>query len=184
MENKDLSFKKIGIIVSIIFSLWLLFFASSIISAMTFNPIAEKYLNERFFKLVSPQGWGFYSKNPRDYMINVYDMNTEKPALQWPNNRATNLFGISRYGRSQGIEAGLIQGKISEANWLACEDSPTECLKNYTDKVSVTNSTPHPTICGDIGVVLQEPVPWAWSKNENIIMPSKIVRVDVSCSIE
>lgn len=164
MDIKNSNLRKIGIVVSVVFILWSIFFTASIISAMTFNPISDKYINDRFFKILAPQGWGFYSKNPRDSVIYVYDMNTEISAVKWPNSRADNFFGISRFGRSQGIEAGLIQAALGENNWLACDEKAIDCLKKYNSEVTVINTTPTPTICGDIGIVLQEPLPCVFCK--------------------
>ncbi|ANZ94176.1 hypothetical protein BFC19_01375 [Brochothrix thermosphacta] len=64
-----------------------------------------------------PQGWGFYSKDPRDITFQVVSIKTGKQAVSWPNNRASNWFGLKRYGRAQGIETGLLQENLLSKDW-------------------------------------------------------------------
>lgn len=172
-------------IITTLFTIFLYFIiSSSIISALPHNPLSEKVGNNSFYSILLPQQWGFFSKNPRDESYYVYDLVMEKSAVTWPNNKIENYLGLARSGRAQGTEMGLITLGISEENWTDCNEDPRQCLgetKALADVIK--NKTPNPTICGDIGFIRQQPVPWAWSKNaDDINMSSKIVRVNISCS--
>lgn len=174
---------RLGAFAVLVSLLWLLVFLLSIVSSMPVNPVSQLIPNPNAFKSVFPQGWGFYSKNPRDDQLLVYDLSTQRPTVNWPNNRTENWFGIKRSGRAQGLEVGLIQASIKSDAWTKCEKEPSICLAESQIKVSAINTSPKPTLCNELGLALQQPVPWAWSKRkDNIVMPSKIVRVSVQCS--
>ena len=125
-----------------------------------------------------PQGWGFYSKDPRDLTFEIIDLKDGEEAVQWPNNRIENGFGLSRKGRSQGIEAGRLIANINDDDWKKIENNPVDELRKMKS-ITVKNDSPNPTIKGDIGFIYQEPIPWNWAKNKSLIMPSKIVRLTV-----
>ena len=39
-----------------------------------------------------------------------------------------------------------------------------------------------PTLCGEVVISEQKPVPWAWSKLEKpFSMPAKVLRMEVKC---
>ncbi|WP_246062808.1 SdpA family antimicrobial peptide system protein [Paenibacillus ehimensis] len=174
---------RIGIFTSLITLFWIYIFLLAIHTALPANALTSLPLKEEL-KIIQwfPQGWGFYSKNPREPYFYVYEVPGNKLAGQWPNNRVDNAFGLLRFGRSQGVEAGLLTSKIPSNSLTECKENPVECL-NQLQAIEVENPSPFPTICGDVGFVYQEPIPWAWSKGgEETVMPSKLVRVKVACS--
>ncbi|MCS1352296.1 SdpA family antimicrobial peptide system protein [Mechercharimyces sp. CAU 1602] len=183
MVKKSLSYKYIGIfLLTTLFFLY--FFAISIHSALPTNAVAPLPLEESLAVNRSvPQGWGFYSKDPKESTFHVIDIETGVTAAAWPNNRPINYFGLKRYGRSQGIEAGVIRQQIDESAWQECEEEMFECMRAAEIAQEIENPLSSPTICGEVGYGYQEPVPWAWSKSrEQIEMPSRIARVKITCT--
>ncbi|QKE10788.1 SdpA family antimicrobial peptide system protein (plasmid) [Bacillus cereus] len=178
MIRKD---RKIFIFFVFTFVIYFTIFCLTILVAIPENPLSLSKNSSRLIKTIIPQGWGFYSKNPRDEMIFIYDMEKKEILSDWPNNKVKNLFGLSREGRGKGVEAGLLFSKIGTSKWTTCNKKPEECLENL-DSVVVNNTTPYPSLCGDIGIGKQKPVPWIWGRNKNIEMPSKVVRVKSACS--
>lgn len=65
---------------------------------------------------VLPQGWAFYSRNPRDNTYRVINTKTGERATQFPNTSPNNYFGLSRYGRLKDVEVGRLISKINEKN--------------------------------------------------------------------
>lgn len=149
---------------------------------MPTNPISYTVSHSQFINQLYPQGWGFFSKDPRDSTPNVYNMDTKKEAAIWPNNRLRNLFGASRYGRAQGTELGFIMSKIPNSKWEKCDEGSLTCLSKKKPQITVKNTTPKTTLCGDLGIAQEKPVPWAFGDAiKEIEMPSKVVRVKVKC---
>lgn len=126
------------------------------------------------------QGWGFFSKNPRDPILNAYSLDTNEE-LSWPNNRVSNLFGIDRTGRMQGIELGTIIANIPQDKYITCENSSKNCL-NDVEIFTVNNNNPNPSICGLWAIENVEPIPWSWgSYKDSVNMPSDVTKADIIC---
>jgi len=166
-------------ITTILLQIMVMFY--SIIVALPPNPLSLNKSKTTIIQSYIPQSWGFFSKDPTEEELNVYSLEDDDK-LVWPNNRIKNIFGLSRYGRAQGTEIGLLQSEIPLEKWTNCEDDPVSCLLNES-KIHITNKTPKPTLCGDIGIAMETAVPWSWSKDaDQINMPSKVVRMSVQCS--
>ncbi|MBK3495578.1 SdpA family antimicrobial peptide system protein [Viridibacillus sp. YIM B01967] len=105
---------QVGLIISV-FCIFLYFYF--------INIAPESNITERnIFQQLSPQGFAFYSKNPRD---ETFHFETEQH-LQVPNMQMANFFGLKRTGRAQGIELGKFQEEIPKGNWKTCS-SEKEC---------------------------------------------------------
>ena len=113
-KNELIVSKKALLFIMIIIIYFVLFFSATM-SIMKNNPINDfiqptnKVVHE-----VLPQGWAFYSKNPRDNTYNVVRTSSGDKAVQFPNANTLNYFGFSRYGRSQGVEVGRLISKIDK----------------------------------------------------------------------
>ncbi|MCZ8497363.1 SdpA family antimicrobial peptide system protein [Priestia megaterium] len=162
---------------------WFIVIFYSIVASLPTSAIDLDLENKTLLKTIVPQGWGFYSKDPRGEMSNVYNLDTKKQAVQWPNNRISNVFGLNRYGRGQGTEMGLLTTQVPTDKWTICDKESLDCLLDIKKSIPIVNSTPKPTICGNIGVTQEKPKPWAWSKYKNEVnLTSKVVRMNVECS--
>lgn len=162
---------------------WTTLFAYSVHAAMPTTPIRLPFEEQLQVSRWLPQGWRFYTRDPREPALHVYDLSAEgvNPVI-WPNSHPGNYFGLKRTGRSQGIEAGLIQVQVPEDGWRECNTSPIDCLRSLQPTTRAINTSPNPSLCGDIGVALVPPVPWAWSHSrQTITMPSRVARVNVVC---
>ncbi|WP_338553838.1 SdpA family antimicrobial peptide system protein [Paenibacillus sp. KS-LC4] len=163
---------------------WIYIFAASILAAMPTTALSS-LSDGNSLKIITwfPQGWGFFSKDPKEPQLRIVNMSDGNLAPLWPNNIPKNLFGIQRLGRSQGIEGGYLISKIPESSRIPCTTDPYSCLQESEPTLEILNDNPSPTICGDVGFTFQEPVPWAWSSSEQPIeMPSEVVRVNIQCS--
>jgi antimicrobial peptide system SdpA family protein len=142
----------------------------------------ERKLYTQFFL---PEGWAFFTRNPREDRYIVYRLATGGSWIDTnlgPHNRPRNAFGLNRKSRAQGVEIGLLLVSIHDDEWLACRKSPAICLATTPVSKDFKDISPIPTLCGEIGVVMQPPVPWAWSSLPRpVTMPSKVVRVRVHC---
>ncbi|WP_146553641.1 SdpA family antimicrobial peptide system protein [Rummeliibacillus sp. SL167] len=168
--------------VTVLIGFLVLFY--SIVSTLPTSPVSLDKEKRSIVQILYPQSWGFFSKNPRAEFYDVIDANTGEQAVKWPNNRIRNGFGLIRYGRGQGTEIAMLVHQVKNDKWAICKKDSLQCLEELnTEKITINNSTPNPTICGDIGVVESSPIPWAWAKYSDKIKPtSKLVRVKVSCS--
>lgn len=168
----------------IFFISFFILFLISIISALPQNPLSLKKKNDVIISQILPQGWGFFSKSPREEYLSVYGANSEL-SPNWPNMKMSNLFGINRFGRAQGTEIGLFFGELQEEDFKKCSKTINECIEEMKEikPVEIINYTPKKTLCGEQYITLHEPMPWAWSSSEKRnYKSSKLAKVELKCS--
>lgn len=178
IDKRSLSFT---FLITTLFSIML--FSYAIHAVLPANPVKLPYESKVSMIKWFPQGWGFFSKNPREDQFFAYNLKSGDSVFTFPNNRAENLFGLRRYGRTQGIEYGRIYAKLPVTAWEKCEENSKYCINSLKSSITVENDIPRPTLCGKVGIVNKGIVPWAWSKNSRRIeMPSKVMKVNIICS--
>ena len=154
-------------------------------AALAFNPIKLPLEKQARAPYWLPQGWKFFTRDPKEEREAFYRRTPEGAwvsAAGGANAEPSHGFGLSRAARAQGVEFGLLVQPISQNAFQACEESPLACLERAEEALSIKNESPLPTLCGSIGIVMQKPIPWAWAGSaDTIIMPSRVVRVRVSC---
>ncbi|WP_242592477.1 SdpA family antimicrobial peptide system protein [Corallococcus exiguus] len=156
-------------------------------AALPYNPLQLPFEDRFDIRLVLPEGWAFFTRDPRDERILSY---LRTPDGQWlraartPNFQPQNSFGIDRAARAQGVEMGLLLEATRQLGRHACEEEPLKCLERTPSGQKLRNESPNPTFCGQLGLVFQPAVPWAWSRSnrgKTVAMPSKVLRLDVEC---
>lgn len=164
---------------------WLAVIAYAAHAALPFNPLRLPLEDKVRMWIFLPEGWSFFTRNAReaDLFPFVKRSGSWTPAALTPHAEPHNWGGISRYARAQGIEMGLLVEKMTkEALFKPCKQSPEVCLAASAPARTFVNRSPRPTLCGQVAVVRQEPVPWAWSRSKRpIVMPSEIAVLEVSC---
>lgn len=137
-----------------------------------------------FFKLILPEGFGFFTRNPRETRFLLYKAADKRMYLATePNASLTNLFGLSRKSRCENLEMSYILSKVQKEDWFKCKTIFNECL-NYQDTpiLLIKNSYSNPMLCGTYVIVMQEPIPWAWSAQlKPEIMPLFFTKINVVC---
>jgi antimicrobial peptide system SdpA family protein len=135
--------------------------------------------------LWAPQGWSFFTKDPREEKQTVYVRRGSawELVLLAPHDRPANILGLRRKSRAQGVEmALLLSGNAPAEDWHACTAPLQECLAQLPPGRAVRNTSPAPTMCGSVAIVLQKPIPWAWATSPRpVTMPSRILSLEVSC---
>ena len=134
---------------------------------------------------VIPEGWGFFTRDPREARLLPFlrDAGGWRSASEGPNGEAWNAFGMNRAARAQGVEMGLLEFAIPTDTWKDCNEEIANCLDKTPTSMHLSNPTPHPTMCGEVGFAHRDTVPWAWAAStpDESSMPSKVVKVNVKC---
>jgi len=131
-----------------------------------------------------PEGWGFFTKSPRDDDFYIYSLQTGTPVsiFRGPVLRAINAFGLERAPRAQGAEYGLLIQSLQAANWSPCDGDLARCAARLPAH-TLRNPSSHPLLCGPLLMMQQPPLPWAWTGfHPQPQMPMNVVRVKVTCS--
>ena len=174
--------KKYMVVFITFFAFWGFIFGSSIISGMGSTALPVSKDSKAFYASILPQGWGFFSKSPRDVLWGLSAADNKSEEVLWPNMRVENLFGLYRKGRSQGVEMGNLSTHISEKDWVSCKDNNTDDCKRDAKKITIKNNTPSPLLCGEYYFSNEKIVPWSYFKySESAVEVEKIVKADIVC---
>jgi antimicrobial peptide system SdpA family protein len=134
-------------------------------------------------RALAPQGWGFFTRSPRLPATVPYG---RTPDGGWrslhggPRANPKYLMGLDRRPRAAIMELDLLRAQVPQHSWARCEREPAACLAALPTGPAVHNSFPRHTVCGDVGLVDQEVLPWAWRELPTT-MPAMVVRVTSIC---
>ena len=174
---------KIRLAFLVIGLFWSTFLVGVAVISLPYNPISIRYAWQTNIKGFIPEGWGFFTRNPREedlYLYKKVDGGWEGTGYL-PIARAANLLGARRTPRAQSIEMALLLKSVKQDQWVACEQHFQQCLADSLI-VQVENTSPRPVMCGTYCIVRKAPIPWAWSSSGDVEMPSFITYLHVTCS--
>ena len=152
-------------------------------AALPATPFQLPFAGKRVINTVLPEGWAFFTISPRSPDVVVFGA---QPDGGWEritvnaHSGSGSMLGLDRRNRSQGTEVALIANQVPPEVWNDCSRDPLDCLDALIPTRTVANFANHRTMCGEIGMIMQEVLPWAW-RDLNTTMPSKVVRVNVTC---
>lgn len=172
-----LIFKRAGFYIILTLSI-LLFFAV-ISNLLPENPLIKN--NNNFFQQLAPQGFSFFSKDPRDETFFIESASENSWDIQLPTSILSNLFGIKRTGRAQGVEVGQLLGNFPEEKWTACH-SMKECdeIKSDLNINVVEEPESFKFIRGTYIITVGEPISWFWTDfKETTTFDRRIIKVEV-----
>jgi len=173
----------VGVAVVLVFLAYGVLFAYATHAVLPFNPVVLPFEQTSGVRYWAPQGWKFFTRDPREDWILAYERreNGAWRLITTPNATLENLFGIGRRSRARGIELGRLMYGLQKKAWIPCESRAEDCLENASIAASLDNANNPNAVCGTIGIVLQQQVPWAWAKTRKIPMPSRVIKLKLKC---
>ena len=141
-------------------------------------------LPENFKKevnIIFPQGWSFFTKDPRSYRLLAYSLNGSKiEKLSIQNQSFSNIFGLSRKARVIGYESSIIANKILPKNW---KDMVGERLDSLVGckSIKLKPEKNFKYLTGGYYIFkLYKPIPYTWAnKKQEMNNPSKLAKVEI-----
>ncbi len=138
-----------------------------------------------------PEGWAFFTRDPREEAVRVYVRSRDGEwanAIEAPLGAWSNALGLNRKPRRQNVEQGLLLATLPQEGWTSCVSTELAlCLDRVDPTVTFTNPSPVGTLCGEIAVVRQKPVPFAWitgkgrDELQDFRVPNRFIRVEAKC---
>ena len=177
-EQRILLLTRVGLAV-----FWALAIGYVVIASVMDHPLRASYRERQNLIAISPQGWAFFTRNPRESVERIY----QRQSAQWrptsfSNSSPRNLFGVRRAARAVSAELASMLGQIPQGRWTSCTDSLDVCLRQASPPIRVENKSTLRTLCGEVAVERRPPVPWAWSRRiDRINMPGKVLRFTAVC---
>ncbi len=178
--------RRLGAFILALAGVWSMLAVCAVYVVLPFNPIRLPLVQTLQTYMWMPEGWAFFTRDPREPRTLTFAkvQDTWVSSSMAPHARPSNLFGVNRASRAQGVELGLIMEAIAvaEHTWEPCEEAIGTCLEAVPTADTLDNISPRPRLCGLVGLAQQEPVPWAWSYNrDEITMPSQVIKLKIEC---
>jgi antimicrobial peptide system SdpA family protein len=130
---------------------------------LSFNNDNTFNIETQTLGLISPQGYAFFTKNPKEAQVYIYKVNKNNSLQNICPNSSTfeMLFGLSRKNTRLSFDFTEILTKLRK--WKPI---------NEVDKFYLTNPDVFNITKKDIKnhkgkylIIKEERIPWAWSKN-------------------
>lgn len=176
--------RRLGVVALVVCVAWGVVIAYVGNASLPDNPIDLPFEDQKALRRVVPQGWAFFTRNPRESSRRTF-VRTDGRWTRVDQNAIVQpkyAFGLDRKPRAQGPEIALLTDRINDDAWQECKDAPRTCLSEASVAATLSNPSPEPTLCGTVGLALQEPLPWAWRESRSDIdMPSQILKLNVTC---
>lgn len=163
-----------------VFAFWLLlgvlvFFASfkdQIILSKTF---------QKQISFIFPEGWGFFTKNPRDLLMDVYKIDHGKlKKIDMSNHSFDNYLGLSRKARMIGYGSSHVSGEISKETWVKSTSDKIKDHINDSTFVVKRNDKFHHFENGEYLFKLYKQIPYAWAnKSQEKFNPCQFARIKI-----
>lgn len=158
---------------------WVTLTLITLLSFVPFNPLSTSYKTKVQTLSLIPQGWGFFTRNPREPQISAYTRIGKKWVLQtFPN--ATYALGASRKMRVQSGELEMILRPVDDKSWKDDLGSIETLISS--NMITLYNPRNQPLMCGEYLVVSKAPIPWAWSRAQTMTQyPYRYLHIYVIC---
>ena len=178
MKLSKVFYLKIAIILFWATALFFTLAASSEIS-----PVLPSYKNKINFVSLVPEGWSFFTRNPREVETFIYkEIDGKLVNMNHQNFTAHNAFGFGRYTRIESLELALLLASTEDSLWVKNDIDIHEFYeKKLLKEQKIVNTSNSQYLTGTIILEQKEPIPWAWYQSgKEVIMPSKVIKLEVS----
>jgi antimicrobial peptide system SdpA family protein len=171
----------------LVYACWSAFVIFVLANSLPFNPVSiMNYKREMAVKSVVPEGWGFFTRSPREADIIIFQQRNGA----WSKNektplaKASNIFGLDRKPRAQATEMAMLLQKLKPSDWIHCEENFLECMKDSNNGfITLENTVPNAVLRDTICFINRKPLPWAWHNIATVDqLPSSFVKIVISCS--
>lgn len=165
--------------------LWAAAIVPVLIGSLPDSPLRPSMAFRRDVIAIAPQGWAFFTRDPREPVDRVYARRgAEWVQVTYTNSSRRNWLGLKRDARALNVELASLLTEVDEAQWRDCPGRLEGCLRERdVPAVAVVNRSRTRALCGDILVERRPPAPWAWSRAKRpVLLDSRIARIDARCA--
>jgi len=158
------------------FVLSCLVFFSSFEDQIILNDNTKRTLN-----LIFPEGWGFFTKNPREPQLKVYKLfKNDTIPIDMSNHSSRNYFGFSRKARIISFESSIIVNEVKKDKWTKTTFKDINCQSLDTVQIYEKKYFKHINK-GTYIFILFKPIPYAWAnQNQEKNNPLDVVKIIIN----
>jgi antimicrobial peptide system SdpA family protein len=168
---------------------WIAVFLAVLVTMVEQSAFLPSRMARVVVQAYSPQGWAFFTRNPREAWRRTYRVDPDKTlhSEDVADYRGAPWNGLDRSKRNRGIMAEQVAGQIPKDAWRNCKSSAEQCMLEYDRAVVHATLQANDTtgLCGRLLFQEAQTVPWAWRASyHRVNMPSRVAMVDVKCITE
>lgn len=150
------------------FMLWVLYKVYT--SKVDYNPEEPSVTTRQFFVRVLPQGWSFFTDDPKEPMLEVYAVHRESGIniiKEFLLPSGDYCFGASRYARALLYQMKSVVPQVPVARWKhGIGDFRDSLGQIFTQKTTLRQNNKYGLLPpGDYLLVYADRVPWVLAKN-------------------
>jgi antimicrobial peptide system SdpA family protein len=164
-----------------VYVIWIFWFGLLYFFILGFNPtIIYKHEVKKNFMFVFPQGWGFFTRSPREAMVDAYkEENGNLNLVTVLNSSSDNYFGLSRNSRVAGMEMSEVINHVSNVSWKNGKGA-LKAPSTISDTIKLSRKLTH--FKPGVYVLHQyKVVPFAWVKqHQEKYAPYLVAKVYIS----
>ena len=153
----------------------IVFFIAFVITLCSSETVYKKTPTTTFISGLVPQGWSFFTKDPREENLDVYGLEEDKLRKYTLTNQSVrSYFGLSRNNRRLSFEASLLSATVTEWRDTTIAQIDEATLKDLIDQniaakqyqeVIAPNNVQH-YAPGFYLLLLYKPIPYIYYKSE------------------
>lgn len=159
---------------------WSLFGFCVLFSSLRSQLVVSENIKEVVNKFF-PQGWGFFTKNPRDMVLRIYKVKNEKLVeIDIANQSLENRLGCSRSSRMVGYEISKVAENIKISDWKQnLTGNINDHIKDKSIEIRIKFDLKH-LKRGEYLLKLYRPIPYAWARcNQEKFNPFSVAKIHI-----
>ncbi|AZQ65653.1 SdpA family antimicrobial peptide system protein (plasmid) [Flammeovirga pectinis] len=169
IDAQKINIRFILILLLFVYFVLLIFFVS-----IPDNTIISDSIFKKNIASISPQGWGFFTKSPREELIYLYNSNFER--IDFNNSSPKNFFGIKRYSRALSREVSILASNVNDSVWT--EGKGIQIFIKEERIIDIKDDRIKHIKKGEYYLVKYNLPPWALSKvTSKDMIPYKICHI-------
>ena len=159
-----------------------------LINSIGFNALSESLEEKKIVFTLSPQGWAFFTRSPKEAQLLLYKIEDSKiKDLHHKHSHYSNYFGLSRSCTKTFSELQLIKSKIQDSLYVDIKfnyllSDPIKQLElDKINSVTVKNQFKMAYLNGKYIFIIQDILPWAWLSSRNkLYMNAKAIIIEIT----
>lgn len=177
----------IVIIKTMLIFLWGIFIFIIAIHHVEGTTISTSHQSDANIKSLVPQGWGFFTKNPDEYISYLYKYDKESRVWKMLTHAKFSMdyfFGLSRKRGQLSMQVSYLIKKTEKSQWNKIENFAIKktlqdsLLKKGNVYRYVDSKSKTPTLNGKYLILRKKILPWSWIKGlNNFHMPIYYVKI-------
>ena len=151
----------------IISRIFILLLAYTII-LITFGETTVSYSKQDKYyqiKRLLPEGWAFFTRNPRedDYVPYLFHSGKLIKVPYYPIFTSCNHWGLGRKYKAINTEVSFVLNDVKSHKWVEQDTfSLGDIYRSFDSTIIVKAKVPNPLLIDTFCIISTKPIPWAW----------------------